>query len=1065
MSKRYYLLLLLLSGFDVFASCATCTTPTPGQSLWTIAADALVIMCSIESKLSQLIPVIETDFDGTFTVIGEIVTVACSSETLVESINSNLDQLLVSFDTTLEKLAVVTSKTALLLTDVELLSVDLLATFTALDELKNNIGSKLDVLAKDLQLIESDVQLLIQTEIDQQITVVSHLNVLQSDVDLLNAALDSLSIIEGINQMSSSVAIVSSLTDRIEINVNNLQDLLQTDFSGTWTALNSQLMLACTVESLVDALQLTQMTDFSGVFTSLAALQQTIHEIDSMVDITSIVNSKDLTCSIESKIDIALSKLSIAQQQLLPLPTLGQSIINLLASDVEILDNASSALDITIELLLLIDSAIDTIISKVSVIEGGLLTNSSNLEVVVEELLTINSVLDNFAATVSDLESIDSKLEEMNLEAITIESLVDLINGQIVSIDSKIDVFQLISKSEVIASELATIPSSLVTISSKLDLVIIAENTINSELDNIINESQSSLSLLSIIDSKVLAIESMLDLASGIVLTSKLAVIEDQACTISSKMVIVDDDIVELIFIAQDLVTDFQETWTILDSISNILMADQLGLQTISSKLSNLNLPVDLSGVYTVINSIIVQEVTVNTQVDTYNSLVDALGSIIPTDFNGVFTTLNQVSTGLVTINSQVDLMNSHVNTLETYFGIPIYNRDVGTTGYVITQPGRYYLAEDIIFTPTLDYSSAIYLSGIDDVTLDLNGQSLQQSSNSSAIASGIYVTHANNIRLQNGFLNNFYGGNGSILPKSSVDGVISLDNVSNILIDGLNITNTRSSASDVGNSPQGIRFLDIFENVVCKNCFFDNIIGSGFSCDYISATPASTNKNILLKNSFFNRCGNPTVFGAAVITNAVRNVCIENVTVYNSQHGILCYLNTNVAISNSICNSAAIAGIRLLGEHPNSLGVSQNGDIRNCIANYGQGSGIILGSTNLSSVNFQGCTVMNNTVIGNLYGINVYREGNPQPTLNNYIAFNSLINNNINMAETADTGTTGPNSILGNFAFNSTAVGNPNNTNYSLSDSVITNKFMTISQTGSIGDYVTGWHNINMLP
>lgn len=62
---------------------------------------------------------------------------------------------------------------------------------------------------------------------------------------------------------------------------------------------------------------------------------------------------------------------------------------------------------------------------------------------------------------------------------------------------------------------------------------------------------------------------------------------------------------------------------------------------------------------------------------------------------------------------------------------------------------------------------------------------------------------------------------------------------------------------------------------------------------------------------------------------------------------------------------------------------------------------------------------------------------------------------------------TSGADTILGNFAFNTNAVGAPDNTNYNLAGSTtnITGKFMTGSQTGSLGDFPDKWHNLNMLP
>jgi len=86
-------------------------------------------------------------------------------------------------------------------------------------------------------------------------------------------------------------------------------------------------------------------------------------------------------------------------------------------------------------------------------------------------------------------------------------------------------------------------------------------------------------------------------------------------------------------------------------------------------------------------------------------------------------------------------------------------------------------------------------------------------------------------------------------------------------------------------------------------------------------------------------------------------------------------------------------------------------------------------------------------------------------PTGNILLGFNNFIQNsggNVVINSGADT-------ILGNFAFNTNAVGSPPNTNYNLTGSTtnITGKFITGSQrTGfSLNAFPDKWHNINMLP
>ena len=75
----------------------------------------------------------------------------------------------------------------------------------------------------------------------------------------------------------------------------------------------------------------------------------------------------------------------------------------------------------------------------------------------------------------------------------------------------------------------------------------------------------------------------------------------------------------------------------------------------------------------------------------------------------------------------------------------------------------------------------------------------------------------------------------------------------------------------------------------------------------------------------------------------------------------------------------------------------------------------------------------------------------------------NNFIENTSNIDEIS---TSCANTYLGNFCFNSTSTGAPNNTNYNIEGlSDITGKFSTISQSSSFVDRPTRWTNINMIP
>ncbi len=529
-------------------------------------------------------------------------------------------------------------------------------------------------------------------------------------------------------------------------------------------------------------------------------------------------------------------------------------------------------------------------------------------------------------------------------------------------------------------------------------------------------------------------------------LVSKICLIEDQVCTIESTLDVVGPLIGMLNMQAQELMGDFQETWTILQVIEDKICISESLLDDAQTILDQL----DLSGAFTPIEAIDQKAFIVDGEVNTYESLVDALD----VDFSGVFTALGAIESKICLADDFVQSISAGLEIVQDALGIPIFQSDLGTTGFVVPAPGRYYLAEDIVFTPTAAFTAAIFIDGIDDVTIDLNDRVLELSDTATTnIGHGISVVNADNIRVLNGTVNNF------------ADNLVDFVNCTNVIASGLNVLNAQSKGGFVNTI--GIS-LDRFRNVVVKDC----VAKDGQFAGVMLSSRASTviARNALLKNiyadraatTFFGRGVGTLQEGATGLSDQVFNVCIQDVrAVNNSPHGILCYLNSNYAILNCAANNNSI-GIRLLGLHPN-FGLANNADIKGCVANDNLNRGIMIGTTNGSAA-FNNCTVMHNTAIGNASnGILLDREGSGPPVRNNYIAFNNAIENSVNIVE--DT-STGANTYLGNFAFNSTAVGDPDNANYTISGgSDITRKFVTVSQTSSFTDRPTEWHNINMLP
>jgi len=993
--------IILLYTMSLFAAC---TTPVSGERVWDLAATALDKINTTESKVCEILSEITNDFAGTFTVAETILTKACNNLTLVQQIDSSFDQLIINLPGTISKLCVIDSKVDVLTTQIEDLHIDISGTFTALDGLKTTICSKLELVSAELGQIEIDITLLTQTEIDHAITIASQLSVLQTDVDLLNSALDALTITVSVQELDSCVDVLVSLVDDLDMDVDNLQDTISNGFAGTFTALDVQLSKACIIESLVDTAQVTAVVDFSGVFTALEALQEKVCDIESLVDILCLINSRDIICSTESKIDIALSKICLAEQEVLPLPSLADVIISKLDA-VEMTDFAltCSKLEDAISILDIIGSKVDTIESKVCQID--VLNNFSKLEVIDNDLITIESKLDSIDAMISKLCVIDSKLDPLQQTALTIESIIDVIDSKAPLVDSKIDALNLISIADLLESKLCEIEPSTRLICSNLDLLLASLQTSDSKLDIMIPLAESNIEQLLTVESRVDAIESKLDALPVTTIISKLCLIENQVCTIESILDIIGPLIGILNVEAQELIGDFQETWTILDVIENKLCTAQPILETVTSKLDQ-DISLDLSGVFTEIEAILQKECTVDSKVDIALSLVDDFVSRQDAiDFSGVFTALDALLMKVCTVDSQTDILSSKVDNLVSFCGIPITANSLPLT---ISTPERYFLAENIDYAGTSD---AITIS-TDNVFLDLNNYTLNYTGVTASI-DGVMISASTNVQVTNGAIANFTGNGISVSGASE------------------NLIFSQLSFADL---TIGIEEGEPFE---AANIIINNVTASNCSGVFLGAD------NAWIKNcSIFNAPGTGMTLSG---DNQYVSDCIIKRTTGAFTRGIVTSGVNNFVLQRSIVEEAVNDGMLSVGT--TSRWIILDCKFINCGADgidYNQAEAII----------------MRNSLIGN--AANGFLLSGAAAT-NNYFAFNTAIENASNIDELASAGA---NTYLGNFAFNSTAVGDPNNTNYNIAGgSDITRKFETASQSGSFGDFPTKWHNINMLP
>ncbi len=232
--------------------------------------------------------------------------------------------------------------------------------------------------------------------------------------------------------------------------------------------------------------------------------------------------------------------------------------------------------------------------------------------------------------------------------------------------------------------------------------------------------------------------------------------------------------------------------------------------------------------------------------------------------------------------NAECDL-KAHLKGLNkniaTGHPICISQKDVGTTGLIISKPGYYRLKENIVFDPSADFIPAISIQS-DNVILDLNGKTLSESSAGFASfdnTTGIIVQSGFNfVTIKNGKVTGFSDNGIWVASTNSV-----ATDHEGIVISHLQATNcgkpTTYQQVRVFNSRSGIA-VDGATDVIIQDCCASNII-SQIETDVISSYFV---ENILIKDSHASNGATTLQPGGdanGVIVGFFSNVVIEGCT------------------------------------------------------------------------------------------------------------------------------------------------------------------------------------------
>lgn len=305
---------------------------------------------------------------------------------------------------------------------------------------------------------------------------------------------------------------------------------------------------------------------------------------------------------------------------------------------------------------------------------------------------------------------------------------------------------------------------------------------------------------------------------------------------------------------------------------------------------------------------------------------------------------------------------------------------------YIIDQPGKYTLSEDVAFNGTAPYTPAILiLPGVDNVTLDLCGHTLSQG-NSAVLTYGIWIGSTyfdsgidegnDNITIQNGSVVGFSAT--AILAYSN-----RLDLVySNLHFNNLNILNN-------GITGENVDFLGIQGLSLSGDFPFENRLDHPFGSE------DAVFKNIVIENVRVNNSigGVNGAFGIVVF--AYDNLVIKNTqsngTRIPFQDGNTvggCFgfklAGINLQMTNCQANDTRLEDFNFTQTGGLDHESSQNSYIKDCQFNNGYGLASFIVNNNISAgVNIVFENVQFNNNQGGIYAAQVYgAHGSGFPTL-----------------------------------------------------------------------------------
>jgi uncharacterized CHY-type Zn-finger protein len=733
--------------------------------------------------------------------------------------------------------------------------------------------------------------------------------------------------------------------------LDSIEQLIINDFNQTWTILDEITTDISGVFTSIDNITITTV-DLSGIFTALADISADvsgIYTVLTQID-SDIFATQTILCD---KFFETWTILDSIEQLIISDFNQTWTILNEITTDINsvftVLDNliVTVTMDLS-EIFTVLDQIDSDILATQTILCDKFFQTWTILDEISTDISGVFTSIDNITITTVDLSGIFTTLADISTDVNGIYTVLtqidaDILATQTILCDKFFETWTILDGIEqliisdfnqtwTILNEITTDISGVFTSIDNITITTVDLSGIFTALADISADFNGIYTVLDQIDADIFATQTIL-------------------CDKFFETWTILDSIEQLI------ISDFNQTWTILDEITT-------DISSIFTSIDNITITtVDLSGIFTALADISNDMNGIYTVLDQIDADIFATQTILCDKFFQTWTILDSL---VVTASIDLSTIFTVLNVIDAALCSPtrlISQVDIGATTFTIAAPGYYIFEENIVFSPSFG-QPAIEITS-DNVIVDLCGKSFSQTNtttgvNGFRIPGGTAAAPRNNVTVRNGIVKDF-----------SRAGVVV----------GTNAINSANTAAE---------YITIHD-LSCVNCKVRGI-------EFLGASSAAPITKSSIQHCLISECCNTV--GADICLNLVntQDIDVQHLEINNNGAAALNLIGVNIQTSTKCifddievgCNFAATFTAFVLNVTQDSLFTSCN-ILTNTATSAFTGFGLIGGAVNFGNT-LSNCQVLNNlSTNGPIIGFGLFALVT-RNQLNRCVANNNLV-------------------------------------------------------------------------